>query len=656
MSIVLEKVTKRYGKLVTVDRVSLEVQAGELFVLLGASGSGKSTVLRMIAGLSVARRGRHPRLGQGRHAAPAAGARRRLRVPELLDLPAHDGGAEHRVRPAHPQGRRRRRGSSAARSCSTSSASEASATATRASSPGGQRQRVALARALAYKPAVLLLDEPFGALDVKIRAQLRQSLKEIQKTLGVTTILVTHDQEEAFELGHRIGVIERGRLLEVGAPEKLYESPRSLFVATFLGAGAILVGGSRGDRVELGPLSLPIPPEVPHDEGDRVRVLVRPEQITLTDQEPASPAPTLGRGKIVEETFTGARRRLRVRLPAASGRPPGRPAASVRRRGHPPRRRPPRPRPRSAGRPLGRSGGVAHPAAADAAAARLRLRGGPRPRARARAAAARGARRRRHRRRRRARRAVAGRAPRNARAARRRGGPRAGGDPRAPRGSGRADRHRDERSPLRFRHRGRRRGRVAEGPARIAEPRRGARVANARSRCSRRAGGPASSSASSSARRSASPGKADVRAGGWLARRLGAAVTLLHVTPPGRAPQPFARAHLERGVATLRELGVPSPVLHPRGGRSPSAAFSRRCASSPPTSSSSAPAASSRARCCASAAARFWWCRRGAGRRLSVSGLSVERRTLAGACDARRSDSYGYSSRYDSAYSNTRRT
>ena len=184
---------------------------------------------------------------------------------------------------------------------------------------GGQRQRVALARALAYKPTVLLLDEPFGALDVMIRGQLRQSLKEIQKTLGVTTILVTHDQEEAFELGHRIGVIERGRLLEIGEPEKLYESPRSLFVATFLGAGAILVGGSRGDRVELGALSLPIPPEVPHDEGDRVRVLVRPEQITLTDQEPASPAPTLGRGKIVEETFTGARRRLRVRLPPLSG-------------------------------------------------------------------------------------------------------------------------------------------------------------------------------------------------------------------------------------------------------------------------------------------------------------------------------------------------
>src|SRR5262249_43981767 len=87
---------------------------------------------------------------------------------------------------------------------------------------GGQRQRVALARARANKPAVLLLDEPFGALDVKIRAQLRQNLKEIQKSLGVTTVLVTHDQEEAFELGQRIGVMDRGRLLEVNTPERLY--------------------------------------------------------------------------------------------------------------------------------------------------------------------------------------------------------------------------------------------------------------------------------------------------------------------------------------------------------------------------------------------------------------------------------------------------
>jgi sulfate transport system ATP-binding protein len=134
---------------------------------------------------------------------------------------------------------------------------------------GGQQQRVALARALAYEPNMLLLDEPFGALDVKIRAQLRRSLKEIQRRLGVTTILVTHDQEEAFELGDRIGVLERGRLLEVGAGESLYRKPRSLFAATFLGTGTVLVGRVEEGRASFGPLSLPIPKDVPHDEGSR---------------------------------------------------------------------------------------------------------------------------------------------------------------------------------------------------------------------------------------------------------------------------------------------------------------------------------------------------------------------------------------------------
>src|SRR5262249_36593426 len=184
---------------------------------------------------------------------------------------------------------------------------------------GGQLQRVALARALAYRPKVLLLDEPFGALDVKIRAQLRQTLKQIQRTLGVTTILVTHDQEEGFELGQRIGVIDRGRLLEVGAPEDVYARPRSLFAATFLGAGTILVGRCRGERVELGPLTLPIPSDVPHDEGDGVRVLFRPEQVRLLGEEPPPSAASLGRGELVEQVFSGAARRARVRLPPLPG-------------------------------------------------------------------------------------------------------------------------------------------------------------------------------------------------------------------------------------------------------------------------------------------------------------------------------------------------
>src|ERR1700754_1148477 len=266
MSIVLEQITKRYGSQWVVDNVSLEVADKELFVLLGSSGSGKSTILRMIAGLSEPTSGRillhgldvtyltpqkrgtgfvfqnysifrHMSVGENiefglkiRKPSRSERARRRDELLELVGL----GGLGSRY--AHQLS-------------------------------GGQQQRVALARALCYEPKVLLLDEPFGALDVKIRAQLRRSLKEIQRRLGVATILVTHDQEEAFELADRIGVLEHGRLLEVGGGEALYEKPRSLFAATFLGAGTVLVGRAEAGQAHFGELTLPIPEDAPHDDG-----------------------------------------------------------------------------------------------------------------------------------------------------------------------------------------------------------------------------------------------------------------------------------------------------------------------------------------------------------------------------------------------------
>jgi nucleotide-binding universal stress UspA family protein len=180
---------------------------------------------------------------------------------------------------------------------------------------GGQQQRVAVARALAYEPNVLLLDEPFGALDVKIRTQLRRSLREIQKKLGVTTILVTHDQEEAFELADRIGVLERGRLLEIGTGEELYARPKTLFVATFLGAGAVLVGRAESGKARFGSLCLPLPDGVSFEDDTRVRLLFRPEQVALSEEEPTVECATLGQGSIVEESFNGAMRRVRLRLP-----------------------------------------------------------------------------------------------------------------------------------------------------------------------------------------------------------------------------------------------------------------------------------------------------------------------------------------------------
>src|SRR5215813_12035997 len=278
MSIVLEQITKRFGNQWVVDNVSLEVADKELFVLLGSSGSGKSTILRMIAGLTEPTGGRI--LLQGRDVTYLTPQKRGTGfVFQNYSIFRHMSVGENiefglKIRKTSKSERARRRdellelvglaglGSRYAHQLS-----------------GGQQQRVALARALCYEPNVLLLDEPFGALDVKIRAQLRRSLKEIQRRLGVATILVTHDQEEAFELADRIGVLERGRLLEVGAGENLYARPRSLFAATFLGASNIIVGRVEQGQARFGSLTLPIPDDTPHEEGERVQILFRPEQV-----------------------------------------------------------------------------------------------------------------------------------------------------------------------------------------------------------------------------------------------------------------------------------------------------------------------------------------------------------------------------------------
>jgi sulfate transport system ATP-binding protein len=187
---------------------------------------------------------------------------------------------------------------------------------------GGQRQRVALARALAYQPGVLLLDEPFGALDVKIRAQLRESLKEIQRQLQVTTILVTHDQEEAFELADRIGVIDRGSLVEIGDSEELYHRPKTEFVATFIGGGNVLVGRAEAGQIRLGATSLPFPNDAPvHDEGSPVRVLFRPETVVLQDKpfKSRSDVWALAEGRAIQRVFAGSQERIRLEVDGLQG-------------------------------------------------------------------------------------------------------------------------------------------------------------------------------------------------------------------------------------------------------------------------------------------------------------------------------------------------
>ena len=314
MSIVLQGLGKRFAGQVVLEDISLEIADGELFVLLGTSGSGKSTVLRLIAGLTDPSEGRILIHGRDVTALPPQkrgtgfvfqnySIFRHMSVAQNIEF-----GLRIRKVPAAERALKREQlldmvglGGLGGRYADQLS--------------GGQQQRVALARALAYEPGVLLLDEPFGALDVKIRGQIRRSLKEIQRQLKLTTILVTHDQEEAFELADRIGVVDRGRLVEVGAAEELYAHPRALFTATFLGGSNVLVGRARGGLAQFGPLSLPIPADAPHEEGARVQLLFRPEHVLLSAVQPGPEVPALGQGSVIEQSFTGPLRRVRLRLP-----------------------------------------------------------------------------------------------------------------------------------------------------------------------------------------------------------------------------------------------------------------------------------------------------------------------------------------------------
>ena len=222
----LERVVKRFDDVVAVDGISLEIPAGSFFALLGPSGCGKTTTLRMIGGFEEPDDGRDlPRRARRRRPA-AVQARRQHGLPELRALPAPVDLRERRLRPraarastsSELQRPRRRR-------CCGSSASRALGTRKPRQLSGGQQQRVALARALVNRPRVLLLDEPLGALDLKLRKQMQLELKRIQHELGITFVHVTHDQEEAMTMADTIAVMNRGRIEQLGPPTELYERP-----------------------------------------------------------------------------------------------------------------------------------------------------------------------------------------------------------------------------------------------------------------------------------------------------------------------------------------------------------------------------------------------------------------------------------------------
>jgi spermidine/putrescine transport system ATP-binding protein len=320
----LIEVTKRFGDVVAVDRISLDIERGTFFSLLGPSGCGKTTTLRMIGGFEEPDDGRIELDGRNVAGLPpyrrdvntvfqsyalfphldvfenVAYGPRRKRVPHdtirgrvieilgLVELP----GLEHRR------------------------ISQLS---------GGQQQRVALARALVNKPRVLLLDEPLGALDLKLRKQMQLFLKALQHELGITFIYVTHDQDEAMTMSDGLAVMRSGRVDQVGAPQDVYEHPATEFVAGFLGASNLLPGSVEDREGELGMVALTsgekvrVPGRALNGAGPKVKVGVRPEKIRiLPGSEPPEGADNTVRGRLRISTYVGVSSQYEVETPTGT--------------------------------------------------------------------------------------------------------------------------------------------------------------------------------------------------------------------------------------------------------------------------------------------------------------------------------------------------
>jgi len=316
MSITLDQVTKHYAGVPVVNDVSLDIAEGEFFVLLGPSGSGKSTLLRAIAGLSGVDHGRISL--HGRDVTHVAARKRGVGlVFQNYALFRHMTVAdniEFALRVRHMRGRaRRKRRAELLRLV----ALEGMDDRLPAQLSGGQQQRVAVARALAHKPEVLLLDEPFGALDAKIREELRRTIRGVQRELRITTVLVTHDQEEAFAMADRIGIMNQGRLFEVGVPHELYARPATRFVATFLGAANLFLARRTPDGIQVGGKTMGMAERSPGAPEYEVVAVVRPEEVEVAPARETLGSRYLGHGVVDEVTFTGALERLRVSLDEA---------------------------------------------------------------------------------------------------------------------------------------------------------------------------------------------------------------------------------------------------------------------------------------------------------------------------------------------------
>jgi sulfate transport system ATP-binding protein len=279
MSISLSRVTKQFDEFLALDSVTLEVPSGALLALLGPSGSGKTTLLRIIAGLDI------PDTGSVRYDGAdvtEVGVRDRnvgfvfQHYALFRNMTVFDNvGFALRVRGWSPE-----RLAARVRELLRLIQLEGMERAFPAALSGGQRQRVALARALAAEPRVLLLDEPFGALDARVREELRHWLRRLHDEIHVTTVFVTHDQEEAFEVADVVAIMQRGHLEQIGPPREIFEEPASPFVMDFLGDVNVFHGHVQRGRARLGALELAYP-QHPHDEARAATAFVRAHELDV---------------------------------------------------------------------------------------------------------------------------------------------------------------------------------------------------------------------------------------------------------------------------------------------------------------------------------------------------------------------------------------
>ena len=304
VAVVFQEMHRWYGTVHALDGLSIDIAPGELIALLGPSGCGKTTALRALGGLDVVDQGTilvdgkdmthvpanrrnmgivfqayslfpnmtaRDNVGYGLRLRGVDGATRRKRAGEVLDLV---GLAEQADRYPHQMS-------------------------------GGQQQRVALARALAIAPKVLLLDEPLSALDARVRRQLREEIRRIQIMLGITTLFVTHDQEEALAMGDRVGVMNAGRLEQIAPPSELYDRPRTRFVAEFVGLTNRIPGDADGAAVKVLGTRIELLPG--SAERGRVAALVRPENLRLAQAED-------GTARVLAVSFLGSLCRAQVAM------------------------------------------------------------------------------------------------------------------------------------------------------------------------------------------------------------------------------------------------------------------------------------------------------------------------------------------------------